>query len=203
VRTAVDGDSIWNGADDNASGAVAILAIARAYAKQPSRRSVLFVWHGSEERGLIGSRYFVMHPTVPRSSIVAVLNGEMIGRNNPDTMTILGSQPPHRNSSTLVAMARQANDGVSHFKLDTLWDMASHPQGWYFRSDHLPYARVGIPAIAFTSDLHADYHTPRDEPSRIDYVKLTRVSKWMYATGWLVANADQRPAVDPGFKLER
>jgi Peptidase family M28 len=203
VRTAVDGDSIWNGADDNASGAVAILAIARAYAKAPPRRSVLFVWHGSEERGLIGSRYFAMHPTVPRSSIVAVLNGEMIGRNNPDSMTILGSQPPHRNSATLVAMAKQANDEVSHFKLDTLWDMQSHPQGWYFRSDHLPYARLGIPAIAYTSDLHADYHTPRDDPSRIDYVKLTRVTRWMYATGWLVANADQRPATDVGFKLER
>jgi Zn-dependent M28 family amino/carboxypeptidase len=81
--------------------------------------------------------------------------------------------------------------------------MTTHPQGWYFRSDHLPYARAGVPAIAFTSNLHADYHTPRDDPSRIDYQKLTRVTKWMYATGWLVANADQRPRVDPGFKLER
>jgi len=81
--------------------------------------------------------------------------------------------------------------------------MPTHPQGWYFRSDHLPYARAGIPAIAFTSTLHADYHTPLDDPSRIDYKKLTRVTRWMYATGWLVANADQRPRVDPGFKLER
>jgi hypothetical protein len=203
VRTAIDGDSIWNGADDNASGAVGILAIARAYAKHPAKRTVIFVWHGSEERGLIGSRYFVMHPMVPSNSIVAVLNAEMIGRNNPDTMTILGSQPPHRNSTDLVTMAKKANDAVSHFKLDTLWDMASHPQGWYFRSDHLPYARTGIPSIAYTSDLHVDYHKPTDEPSRIDYKKLTRVTKWMYATGWLVANADKRPATDPGFKLER
>jgi hypothetical protein len=203
VRTAINGDSIWNGADDNASGAVALLALARAYAKAPAKRTVLFVWHGSEERGLIGSRYFVMHPMVPKNSIVAVLNAEMIGRNNPDSMTILGGQVPHRNSTSLVAMAKQANDNVSHFKLDTLWDMASHPQGWYFRSDHLPYARAGIPAIAYTSDLHQDYHQPTDEPSRIDFTKLTRVTKWMYATGWLVANAAQRPALDPGFKLER
>ena len=203
VRTAIDGDSIWNGADDNASGSVAILAVARAFAKQPGRRSVLFVWHGSEERGLIGSRYHVMHPMVPKNQIVAVLNGEMVGRNNPDSMTILGAIPPHRNSETLVNIARRANDEVSHFKLDTLWDLTSHPQGWYFRSDHLPYARAGIPAIEFSSNLHADYHTPRDEPSRIDYAKLTRVAKWMYATGWTVANADQRPPLDPNFKLER
>ena len=203
VRTAIDGDSIWNGADDNASGSVAILAVARAFVKQPGRRSALFVWHGSEERGLIGSRYFVMHPTVPKSSIVAVLNAEMVGRNNPDTMTILGSLPPHRNSKVLVDMAKRANDLVTQFKLDTTWDMTSHPQGWYFRSDHLPYARAGYPAIDFSSNLHADYHTPKDDPTRIDYKKLTRVAKWMYATGWAVANADQRPPIDVGFKLER
>ncbi|HEY4303198.1 MAG TPA: M28 family peptidase [Gemmatimonadaceae bacterium] len=203
VRTAIDGDSIWNGADDNASGAVAILAVARAMVKAPPKRSVLFIWHGSEERGLIGSRYFVQHPTVPLHSIVAVLNAEMVGRNNPDTMTILGQQPPHRNSTTLVDDAVAANSAVTHFKLDTLWDKASHPQGWYFRSDHLPYARLNIPAIAYTSDLHADYHTPRDESSRIDMAKVTRVAKWMYATGWTVANAAQRPAVDAGFKLEK
>ena len=203
VRTAIDGDSIWNGADDNGTGSVANLAIARAFVRQPARRSVLFVWHGSEERGLIGSRYHVMHPMVPKNQIVAVLNGEMIGRNDPDTMTILGSEPPHRNSTVLVEMARRANNQVSQFKLDTLWDKPTHPQGWYFRSDHLPYARAGIPAIAFTSNLHEDYHTPLDDPTRIDYTKLTRVTKWMYATGWLVANADQRPPVDAGFKLER
>lgn len=203
VRTAIDGDSIWNGADDNASGSVAILAAARAFAKQPGRRSILFVWHGSEERGLIGSRYHVMHPMVPKSQIVAVLNGEMVGRNDPDSMTILGAIPPHRNSATLVNVARRVNDEVTHFKLDTLWDLTTHPQGWYFRSDHLPYARAGIPAIAFSSNLHADYHTPRDEPSRIDYRKLTRVAQWMYATGWAVANADQRPPLDANFKLER
>jgi hypothetical protein len=203
VRTPIEGDSIWNGADDNATGSVAILAVARAFARQPGRRSALFVWHGSEERGLIGSRYHVMHPLVPARQIVAVLNGEMIGRNHPDTMTILGGQPPHRNSAALVAMAKQANDRVARFALDTLWDMPTHPEGWYFRSDHLPYARTGIPAIAFSSNLHADYHTPRDEPSRIDYTKLTRVTRWMYATGWLVANASERPPVDPGFRLER
>ena len=83
VRFPVDGDSIWNGADDNATVSVAMLAAARAWKRQPNPRSALFVWHGAEERGLLGSRWFVRHPMVPRAQIVAVLNGDMIGRNNP------------------------------------------------------------------------------------------------------------------------
>jgi hypothetical protein len=201
VRTAVAGDSIWNGADDNGSVDVAMLAVARAFVKHPGRRSLIFVWHGAEERGLLGSRYFVMHPTVPKSSIVAVLNGDMVGRNNPDTATILGVQPPHRNSASLVNMALDANQRITKFAIDSVWDRPSHPEGWYFRSDHIPYARVGIPAISFSTNLHSDYHRPGDEPSRIDYVKLTRMSKWMYATGWAVANTTARPTVDPDFKI--
>jgi hypothetical protein len=100
-------------------------------------------------------------------------------------------------------MGLAANDRVGHFKLDTLWDKATHPEGWYFRSDHLPYARAGVPALMFTTLLHADYHTPRDEASRIDVAKLTRMAKWMYATGWAVSQANARPALEPGFKLER
>ncbi len=203
VRFPVNGDSIWNGADDNASVAVGILAIGRAFVQHPARRTALFVWHGAEERGLLGSRWFAMHPTVPLSSVVAVLNGDMIGRNSPDTAALLGSQPPHRNSSALVQIALDANRQVTHFVVDSSWDRPSQPEGWYFRSDHLPYARAGVPSLFFTTLLHPDYHTPRDEASRIDYAKLERMTKWMYATGWDVANASVRPAVDQGFKLER
>ena len=203
VRYPVNGDSIWNGADDNASVSVALLATARAFVKHPAARPVLFVWHGAEERGLLGSRWYASHPTVPRSEIVAVLNGDMIGRNNPDSAALLGAQPPHRNSVALVDAALRANAQLTHFVIDTVWDRPTHPEGWYFRSDHLPYARLGIPAIEFSTNLHPDYHTPRDEPSRIDITKLTKMTKWMYATGWIVANAAQRPDVIPGFKLER
>lgn len=196
VRFPVDGDSIWNGADDNASTSVALLAIGRAFVRHPAPRSALFVWHGAEERGLLGSRWHVWHPVVPRDSIVAVLNGDMLGRNSPDTAALLGVIPPHRNSSALVAMALGANEQVSHFVIDSSWDQASHPERWYFRSDQLPYARAGIPALFFTTLLHADYHSPRDEASRIDYAKLRRVTQWMYATGWAAATADQRPALD-------
>lgn len=203
ARHVVDGDSIWNGADDNATVAVALLAIGRAVHAAPTRRSALFVWHGSEERGLHGSYWFAGHPTVPRQSIVAVLNGDMIGRNHPDTAALLGSQPPHRNSSSLTATALAANDRITRFVVDSSWDRPSHREGWYFRSDHLPYACVGVPALFFSTLLHADYHTPKDEPDRIDIAKLRRMTQWMYATGFAVGNAAERPALDPGFKLER
>lgn len=203
VREAVAGDSIWNGADDNATGCAALLAIMRAYRQQPARRSALFVFHGAEERGLLGSRYYSAKPTVPQSSIVAVLNAEMMGRNAADSAALLGSTPPHRNSADLVSLALTANEQGPKFKLDTEWDKASHPEGWYFRSDHLPYARLGIPAVMYTSWLHSDYHTPKDEANRINYGKLLRMTQWMYLTSWLVANRTAPPLREPSFKLER
>jgi hypothetical protein len=203
VRYPVNGDSIWNGADDNATTAVALLAIGRAMAAQPPRRSTLFIWHGAEERGLMGSRWYVKHPTVPLKSIVAVLNGDMIGRNDPSTAALLGAVPPHRNSPEFVEMAQKANAAVSKFVIDSSWDSPEHREGWYYRSDHLPYARAGIPALFFTTLLHEDYHTPFDNPDRIDIVKLTKMTRWMYATGRMAADVDKAPAVDPAFKLER
>ena len=201
VRYTVAGDSIWNGADDNATTSVALLAIARAWKQHPGKRSALFVFHGAEERGLLGSRYHVAHPVVPLDHIVAVLNGDMIGRNHPDTAALLGSQPPHRNSTALVQMAIDANRATGRFVIDSLWDRPTHPEGWYFRSDHVPYAERNVPSLFFSSNLHQDYHTPRDEPKAIDYGKLTRMTQWMYMTGWLAANASVRPGIDPGFVL--
>jgi Zn-dependent M28 family amino/carboxypeptidase len=93
-------------------------------------------------------------------------------------------------------MAMSANAALSKFKIDVSWDDAKHPEGWYFRSDHLPYAEAGIPAIFFTSLLHAEYHTPKDEPKLIDITKLSKISKWMYATGWLVSETSLKPALD-------
>ena len=196
VGEPVDGDSIWNGADDNATVSVALLAIGRAWSKNPGKRSALFVWHGAEERGLLGSRYFAEHPTVNKNDIVAVLNGDMIGRNAEGEAALLGAIPPHRNSQELVDMAMSANEALTKFKVDTSWDAESHPEHWYFRSDHLPYARTDIPSIFFTTLLHPDYHTPRDEPETIDIPKLTKMTKWMYTTGWLVSETAKKPALE-------
>ncbi len=203
VRNTIKGDSVFHGADDNASVDVAMLAIARAFKKNPGKRSVIFVIHGAEERGLVGSRWFVAHPAVPIKSIVAVLNGDMIGRNHPDSAALLGVQPPHRSSLELVNMAMEANREGPRFKLDTMWDKTSHVEGWYFRSDHLPYARMGIPSLMYTTLLHPDYHTPQDDAEHIDIGKLKKMTEWMYRTGWKVANVPVRPATDANFKLER
>ena len=203
VRPTLEGDSVHAGADDNATVSAAGLAAARAFVRQPGRRSVLFINHGAEERGLLGSRYHARNPVVPLGKIVAVLNGDMIGRNHPDSASLLGAQPPHRSSTDLVGMALRANELTGKFRLDSLWDRPSHPEGWYFRSDHLPYARLNVPALMYTTNLHDDYHTPLDRPDRIDYAKLTRMAQWMYLTGWFVANAPARPRVDAGFRLER
>ena len=203
IRNTVDKDSIFYGADDNASVDVAMFAIARAFKKFPSKRSVIFVIQGAEERGLLGSRYYSSHLTIPQGSIVAVLNGDMIGRNNKDSAAILGMQLPHRNSLALVNMALDANKEGPQFKLDTAYDKVTHVEGWYFRSDHLPYARMGIPSLMYTTLLHADYHTPKDNAENIDYPKLKKMTDWMYLTGFKVANATEKPAKDKDFKLER
>ena len=203
IRNEIKNDSIFYGADDNGSVNVAMLANARAFIKFPAKRSVLFVIHGAEERGLLGSKYYSQHPTVPIKSIVTVLNGDMIGRNNIDSATILGSIPPHRNSVELVNMAFAANKEGPKFILDSSWDKVTHVEGWYFRSDHLPYARLGIPALMYTTLLHPDYHTPQDNAQNINYDKLKKMADWMYRTGYKVANAATRPATDKNFKLER
>ena len=203
IRNSMDGDSIYYGADDNGSVNVALFAIARAFKKNPGKRSVLFVIHGAEERGLLGSRWYSSHPTVPLQNIVAVLNGDMIGRNDPDSAAVLGIQAPHLSSKELAKMALDANSEGPKFKLDTLWDKAEHPEYWFFRSDHLPYARLGIPSLMYTTLLHTEYHTPKDNAANIDYGKLKKMADWMYRTGWKAANAAQRPARVPNFKLER
>lgn len=203
IRTPYGNDSIYNGADDNATTCVALLAIARTFKAQPAKRSALFVWHGAEERGLLGSKWHAAHPLVPKDAIVAVMNADMIGRNNIDSAALLGAKPPHMNSQDLVNMALEANSEGPKFLIDTLWDKPQHAEYFYFRSDHLPYARLNIPAIYFTSTLHKDYHTPMDDADHINIQKLTRMTQWIYRTGWKAANAAQRPRLVENFKLER
>jgi len=203
VGAPVDGDSIYNGADDNVSACASLLAIGRAFVKKPGRRSALFVFHGAEERGFGGSYTYSLTPTVPEGAIVAVLNVDMIARNHPDTAALLGTVSPHKNSSDLVEMAFAANDAVAGFTLDLSWDEHGHPENFFFRSDHRPYAEIGIPVLFYTSMLHPTYHTPNDETGLLDFGKLYRFTRWIYATGWDVAQADQRPSIDEGWTYSR
>ena len=191
------GDSIANGADDDGSGSVALLAIARAAVVQrpPPRRSMLFVWHTGEELGLFGSEWFTTHPAVPLDSIVAQLNADMIGRNAPDSLYLVGPRAaPNKQGLVLGQIVDSVNKSLARpFIINREWDSPTHPEQIYYRSDHYNYARNGIPVVFFTSGLHADYHQVGDEPSKIDFAKLSRVAAFIFDVGLAVADRDTRP----------
>jgi hypothetical protein len=194
-------DRIWNGADDDGSGTVAVMALAKAFAEGPRpKRSLLFVWHAGEERGLLGSRYFADYPAVPMANIVTQLNIDMIGRNRDDqaseasTVYIVGSD---RISSELHEINRDANRGLpAPLTLDYEMNDPADLEQVYYRSDHYSYASKGIPIIFFTTGLHADYHANTDEVSKIEFPKLARVTELVYETGPRVANLDHPPSRD-------
>jgi Zn-dependent M28 family amino/carboxypeptidase len=194
-------DRIWNGADDDGSGTVALMALARAYQEgSHPKRSLIFVWHAGEERGLLGSRYFADHPSVPIDRIVAQLNIDMIGRNRDDqtseanSVYLVGSD---RISSELHQISRDANHSLKPpLKLDYEMNDPADPEQVYYRSDHYSYAAKGIPIIFFTTGLHPDYHANTDDVSKIEFPKMTRVVQLVYETGWRVANLEHAPLRD-------
>jgi hypothetical protein len=206
-------DSIYNGADDDGSGSVSALEIAQYFAGQKTKpkRSLLFVWHVGEEAGLYGSQWFTDHPTVPRDSIVAQLNMDMVGRGagsditgstkeggkvhgNPDYVQLVGSR---RLSTQLGDLAETVNRTEKRpLSFDYTMDANGHPQVIYCRSDHYEYARYGIPIIFFTTGGHADYHQVTDEPQYIDYDRMARVAQYVADLATRVGNLDQRPVVD-------
>ncbi|HEY1913022.1 MAG TPA: M28 family peptidase [Vicinamibacterales bacterium] len=194
-------DRIWNGADDDGSGTVAVMAIAKAFAEGPKpKRSLIFVWHAGEERGLWGSRYFADYPAVPMSEIVAQLNIDMIGRNRDDkaseadTVYLVGSD---RISTELHNLNRTANAAISKpLTLNYEFNDPNDLEQLYYRSDHYSYAAKGVPIIFFTTGLHADYHANTDEVSKIEFDKLARITQMVLETGRRVANLDHAPARD-------
>jgi hypothetical protein len=206
-------DSVYNGADDDGSGTVSVLEIAEAFQKAPTRpkRSLIFVWHTGEELGLYGSEYFTDHPTIPRDSIVAQLNMDMVGRGgpgnlvgrtkegadiwgNPDYLQLVGSR---RLSTELGNLVEEVNaKQAKPLKFDYSIDANGHPQEIYCRSDHYSYARYGIPITFFTTGGHADYHQLTDEPQYIEYDHMARIATLVHDAALRVANLDHRIVVD-------
>jgi hypothetical protein len=197
-------DSISNGADDDGSGTVTVLEIAEALAAMPvkPKRSILFVWHTAEEKGLLGSKWFTDNPTVPRGQIVAQLNMDMVGRGSaadiagggPDYLQLVGSRRVSTELGDIVEAVNAASPRP--FKFDYQYDANGHPERIYCRSDHYMYARYGIPITFFTTGLHPDYHQVTDEPQYIDYEHMTRVADFVRDITLKVANLDHRPKVD-------
>jgi Zn-dependent M28 family amino/carboxypeptidase len=201
VTPGAEQDRIWNGADDDGSGTVAVMGIAEAFAEGPRpRRSILLVWHAGEERGLLGSEYFADHPTVPIDAILAQLNIDMIGRNRDNlpteanTVYLVGSD---RISTELHEVNREANRSLDQpLSLNYEMNDPADPEQLYFRSDHYSYAAKGIPVIFFTTGLHPDYHANTDEVSRIEFPKMTRITQMVYETALRLANLDHPPLRD-------
>jgi len=197
-------DSISNGADDDGSGTVSVLEIAQAFAKGAvkPKRSIIFVWHVGEEKGLWGSSWFTDHPTVPRDSIVAQLNIDMDGRGDatdlpvgsPTYLQLVGS---HRLSTELGDMVESVNKSEKMpFTFDYRFDAPGQADNIYCRSDHYNYARYGIPITFFTTGLHGDYHQVTDEPEYIDYAHMARVSQLVFDVAVDVADLNHRVKVD-------
>ena len=210
VQPGMSPDSIANGADDDGSGSMTMLAVAKSLMSGRPKRSSLFVWHVGEEKGLLGSSWFVDHPTVPIDSIVAQLNADMIGRRAGPVATfdsrvsgaamenklyVVGpNAAPNGQSKVLGAILDTVNARqVRPLDLDHEWDTPTHPERIYYRSDHYNYARKGIPIVFFTTGLHEDYHKVSDDPAKIDYDKMARVGSLLLELGTTLGNREARP----------
>jgi hypothetical protein len=197
-------DSIVNGADDDGSGSMGLLEIAEAMARVGARpkRSLIFVWHTGEESGLQGSQWFTDHPTVPRDSIVAQINIDMIARGDPADvpaggpgyLEVLGSR---RLSTELGDLAERVNtDGKFGLRFNYAFDANGHPDQYYCRSDHANYARYGIPIVFFSTGSHRDYHQVTDEAQFLDYDKYANVVRYVDSLVARVADLNHRVGVD-------
>ncbi len=202
-------DKIWNGADDDGSGTVGVLAIAEALAmsKERPKRSILFVWHAGEEKGLWGAEYFNKFPTVDIKKVVAQLNIDMIGRSRkpgdtneknkdlsgPNEVYVIGSEMM---SSTLGSVTKGTNAGYEKLDYNLRYDDPKDTNRFFFRSDHFHYAVNGIPIVFWFTGVHEDYHQPGDHADKIDFQKMEKITRTIFLTMWKVAGLKQRPAVD-------
>ena len=207
-----DATQIFTGADDNGSGTVALLEIAEAYALaakdgQRPKRSVLFAAWNSEERGLLGAWAYTEQPLAPLTSIAAVLNMDMIGRNEEipvgggTRFAGLDVQTAESNSNALNLMAfskvpditavvEKANGGIG-LELKKRYD--NNSSNLLRRSDQWPFLQRGVPAMGFITGLHPDYHTQYDRPEKINYVKMEKIARLVHQVSWDIANADAKP----------
>lgn len=198
------GGKVFNGADDDGSGTVGMLAIAEAFAKAAHaghgpRRSLLFLANTGEEKGLLGSQYYTEHPVYPLASTITDLNIDMIGRTDPahagkpDYVYVIGSD---KLSSQLHAVLEDANRRHGNLALDYRFNDPNDPNRFYYRSDHYNFAVHKIPVAFFFNGVHADYHEETDEVSKIEFDKLEARARLVFYTAWELANRDERPVVD-------
>ena len=198
-----DGE-IYNGADDDGSGTVAILEIAEAFkqaadAGKGPKRSILFLHVTGEEKGLLGSKYYTENPIFPLANTVTNLNIDMIGRvddrhkGNPNYVYLIGSD---KLSTELHNISEAMNKKYTNIDLDYKYNDDNDPNRFYYRSDHYNFAKHNIPIIFYFNGTHADYHRPTDTPDKINYEMLENRARLVFHTAWEVANRENRVVVD-------
>ena len=189
----LDGE-IMSGADDNCTATVALLEIAQALLIERPKRSVVLAWFTGEEKGMNGSHYFINNCPVPIEKITTCLDLDMIGRNHTDSLFLVGSDLL---SSELDASIRRENkkSGIN-FALDYKYSNVNHPQRLYFRSDHYPFIRFGIPSVWIFCGFTPDYHTPGDLPEALNYEKFLKITKLVYLTAYDIGNMKEMLKLD-------
>lgn len=199
-----NGDDINNGADDDGSGTSSVMEIAQAFVEAKKagngpRRSMLFITVTGEEKGLLGSQYYVENPIFPLENTVVDLNIDMIGRfdpehaDNKEFVYLVGSD---RLSTELHELSEKTNETFTGLSLDYTYNDESHPDRIYYRSDHWNFAKNGIPIIFYFTGIHEDYHKPTDTIDKIEFELLERRSHLVFYTAWVLSNRDERVVVD-------
>jgi Zn-dependent M28 family amino/carboxypeptidase len=202
-----DGE-VYNGADDDGSGTVALLEIAQAFeiAKKEGhgpKRSILFLHMTGEEHGLLGSSYYSEHPLFPMAKTITDINIDMIGRHDEfhnessNYVYLIGSDYL---STDLFNICEAANKNYVNLSLDYKFNDRADPNRFYYRSDHYNFAKNGIPSVFLFSGVHADYHKPTDEVDKIEFEALKKRTQLAFSIAWELANRENRPVVDKDGK---
>ncbi|MBC7921108.1 MAG: M28 family peptidase [Ferruginibacter sp.] len=198
------GNVVYNGANDDGSGTVAVLELAQAFARAKGegngpRRSILFMTVTGEEKGLLGSEYYTAHPVLPLEKTIANLNIDMIGRidsahrENPDYIYVIGSD---KLSSELHQISEEANRKYVQLNLDYRYNDPGDPNRFYYRSDHYNFAKYRIPVAFYFNGVHEDYHQPTDDVEKMDFGKAEKITRLVFYTAWELANREGRIKVD-------
>ncbi|WP_333819080.1 M28 family peptidase [Ohtaekwangia sp.] len=199
-----EGDLINNGADDDGSGTVSVLQLAKVFAQAKKegkgpRRSILFLLVTGEEKGLLGSDYYTQHPVFPLESTVVDLNIDMVGRRDPQHkdsapyVYVIGSD---KLSTELHNLNEQQNKTYTNLIFDYTYNDQNHPDRLYYRSDHWNFAKNNIPIVFYFDGIHEDYHKPSDEVSKIEFDLMAKRAQAVFYTAWEIANRDQRLVAD-------
>jgi hypothetical protein len=204
-----DSGEVFNGADDDGSGTVSVLEIAQAFAIGPRpKRSILVIFHTGEEIGLFGSEFNTDYePVVPLENMVADLNIDMVGRSRPaddtdlrdrdltdkDSVYVIGAD---KLSTELNKLNDETNSETARLRFDYKYNNENDPERFYYRSDHYNYAKHGVPIIFYFTGVHRDYHKATDDVDKIDFEKMERIDRMIFALGWRLANLDHRLVVD-------